>query len=163
MKKTIIVCLIVFLTIFFLITLFDILWEKDFNKFDYDNAKENTIEYLNENEEQLIKIVDNLYKSKLSEQKPYKNISSATYSYLYDFNFKDKTEYIKFHIDSQGMLGGQYYGLIYSKNNNDDLIIYDEYKETGDGNNIFIRQKIKDNWYFYYEDFDGKVDIKKVK
>ena len=61
------------------------------------------------------------------------------------------------------MLGGQYYGLIYIKEYNDELIIYDEFKETGTGNNIFIRKKIKDNWYIYYDDFDGKVDIKKIK
>ena len=27
----------------------------------------------------------------------------------------------------------------------------------------YIRQKIKDNWYFYYEDYDGKVNINKIK
>ena len=57
------------------------------------------------------------------------------------------------------MLGGQYYGLIYSQNNHDGLI---KNKEIG-GNNIFIRQKITDNWYFYYDDYDGKVDVKKIK
>ena len=41
--------------------------------------------------------------------------------------------------------------------------LYDEYKETGSGNNIFIVEKIKDNWYFYYQDWDGKVDITKIE
>lgn len=64
------------------------------------------------------------------------------------------------------MLGGQYYGLIYSTEKNffdsRSLIIYDEHKETCDGNNIFIRQKIKKNRYFYYDDYDGKVDTSKI-
>ena len=80
-----------------------------------------------------------------------------------DFDFKNKTEYIKLDLDSQGMLGGQYYGLIYTKESKEKLIIYDEKEETKKGNNVFIRQKIKDNWYFYYEDYDGKVNINKIK
>ena len=61
------------------------------------------------------------------------------------------------------MLGGQYYGLIYAKESKENLFIYDEKEETKQGNNVFIRQKIKDNWYFYYEDYDGKVNINKIK
>lgn len=41
----------------------------------------------------------------------------------------------------------------------DTIQIYDEKETTGEGNNIFIREKIKDNWYFYYDDYDGTVDI----
>lgn len=70
-------------------------------------------------------------------------------------------------MDAQGFLGGQYYGLIYSKDENiyngKDLFIYDENKETGEGNNIFIRKKILDNWFFYYNDWDGKVKIDNIK
>ena len=57
------------------------------------------------------------------------------------------------------MLGGQYWGIIYAPN--DDLLdgntssIYNEKEETG--NNIFIKEKIRDFWYFYYDDYDGKV------
>ena len=26
-----------------------------------------------------------------------------------------------------------------------------------------IREKLKDNWYFYYDDYDGKVNIDKIR
>ena len=60
------------------------------------------------------------------------------------------------------MLGGQYYGLIYIKDKFEELIIYDGTK-LENGNNIFIREKLKDNWYFYYDDYDGKVNIDKIR
>lgn len=58
-------------------------------------------------------------------------------------------------------------GIIYCPS--DDLIdnnyieIYDENAETNSGNNIFIKERIKENWYFYYDDYDGKIDIKEFE
>ena len=127
------------------------------NKFDYNNAKEIAIKYLNQNEYELKRIVDELYESKSSMKMPYEGIRYAAYNCFNDFDFKLETEYIQFDLDAQGTLGGQYYGLIYSEVNTEDLIVYDEYKETRSGNNIFIRKKIKDHWYFYYNDFDGNI------
>ena len=46
--------------------------------------------------------------------------------------------------------------------NVDEVIIFDELSETGEGNNIFIRKKINNNWYFYYDDYDGKIDLNKL-
>ena len=61
------------------------------------------------------------------------------------------------------MLGGQNYGIIYSKIDDEDFIVYDQKKVTGEGNNIFIREKLYDNWYFYYNDWDGEIDVNKIK
>ena len=36
-------------------------YNKEFNKFNYDKAKQTTIKYLNKNENELKKIVDELY------------------------------------------------------------------------------------------------------
>lgn len=134
------------------------LYNDDFNKFTYQSSKEIVTTFLNKNKKELEKIADEVQKSKVSKKDPLKNISYVSY---YD------EEYIQFNMDAQGMLGGQYYGLIYSINdnitNNEKIKIYDEYKETGSGNNIIIREKICDNWYFYYEDYDGKVDTSKIK
>lgn len=138
-------------------------YNKDFNKFNYDKAQQITIKYLNKNENELKKIVNELYINREPIQKPYKSISYGSYNYNSGFNYKEDKEYIEFDMDAQEMLGGQYYGLIYSKKDDEDLIIYDEFKETGKGNNIFIRQKIKDNWYFYYDDYDGKVDVDRIR
>ena len=162
-KKIITIFIIQFIIIIIsvlLIKIFmDIRWKNESDKFNYKSAKETTIRYLNTNEKELKKVVDELYKNKSSVEKPLKKIIYAAYYYDDYFNFKNEEEYIKLDIDAQGMLGGQYYGLIYSKNNNEDLI---KNKELH-GNNIFIRQKIKDNWYFYYNDYDGKVNINKIK
>lgn len=117
---------------------------------------------MNENEEELKKIVDEVYKNKSLIRNPYDGIRYVSYNYSEDSNFK-VIEYIDFSLDGQGMLGGQSYGLIYSNDMSEELIIYDEFEERKDGNNIFIRQRIKDNWYFYYDDYDGKVDISKIR
>ena len=165
MKKKI---MIIFLIIFLIITIGLLLiklalnsyYNKEFNKFDYNKAKQTTTKYLNKNENELKKIADILLETKESKEKPYKNIKFA--KYFKDFDFKGNGEYIKFNIDSQGMLGGQYYGLIYIKDKFDELITYDGTK-LENGNNIFIREKLKDNWYFYYDDYDGKVNIDKIR
>ena len=133
------------------------------NIFDYDSAKKKSYNFLYNSNDELQKLVNELYESKNSKKNPLSMVSYASYDYLEDFDFKNKTEYIKIDLSAQGMLGGQYYGLMHVKEPKEDLIVYDEYKETQKGNNIFIRQKIEDNWYFYYEDYDGKVDINKIK
>lgn len=162
-KKIVISFFIIFLIIIVGLLLIkitlDSFYNKEFNKFDYDKAKKITIKYLNKNEEQLKKIAEELYENKSSIEDPLENARYVGYYYDDRLNYESKEEYVKFDIDAQGMLGGQCYGLIYSKNNHDGLI---KNKEIG-GNNIFIRQKIKDNWYFYYDDYDGKVDVKKIK
>lgn len=166
-KKIMIIFLLMFLIIIIGLLLIKLVlnsyYNKEFNKFNYNKAKQTTIKYLNKNENELKKIVDELYENKNSKENPIENVISARYDFFSHFNFKGNNEYIIFNMDAQGMLGGQYYGLIYSKDNNEDLITYDENKETGKGNNIFIRQKIKDNWYFYYDDYDGKVNINKIR
>lgn len=164
MKKKIIIIFIIQILIIFsgilLITLaINKSWKKEFDRFDYEKAKKTAIKYLNKNEEQLKIIVDELYENKSKIENPIENVRRAGYYNSNNFNFKNDAEYIKFDIDAQGMLGGQYYGIIYSKNNEEKLI---KNKEIH-GNNIFIRQKIKDNWYFYYDDYDGKVNINKIK
>ena len=163
MKRNILVTLVSLALILLIIFAYFKIARFNSSEFNYNNAKKDTINYLNKNEKQLKELVNELYQSKSSTNNPYKDIGYATYDYLEDFNFKEKIEYIKVDLNSQGMLGGQYYGLIYSNFNENKLIVYDEFKETGKGNNIFIREKIKNNWYFYYDDFDGKVDVKKIK
>lgn len=134
------------------------LYKTDFDRFTYDSGKREIIKYLKENKSQLESIAIELYESKSSNDSPYKKISYASYC---KNNSLEKSSFVKFNFDSQGFLGGQYYGLIYSQGGNiydgKDIIIYDEKKETGEGNNIFIREKIADNWYYYYDDYDGKI------
>ena len=63
--------------------------------------------------------------------------------------------YVQFDIDAQGMLGGQYWALIYSQDGN----YYGEtesyrYEET-DGNNIVRAEKLNAHWWFHWIDYDG--------
>lgn len=130
------------------------------NKNDYKKAKNECISFLNENLEELTSIVEERISSKLDKYEKYKDTS---YDYHKDYLSR---EYIQFDIGAQGMLGGQYWGIIYSLDDlleGKDIEIYDEKEYTGEGNNIFIKEKIKDNWYFYYNDFDGHIDINKIK
>lgn len=142
-------------------------YKTKFEKFDYDSGKHEVIKYLENNRSELENIANELYKSKSSKKRPYKNIRYGSYENSVEFPSLKKSEYIQFDMDNQGFLGGQDYGIIYSKNENiyngKNLFIYDENKETGEGNNIFIREKIFDNWFFYYNDWDGKVQIDNIK
>ena len=153
----ILLCIIIpIISIFLLIGAEELFWKLNFDKFNYESAKENTIKYFYENEDELEKLLNKTIKEKNEKciEKPYKKIDSICYH---------SDDIIEFNMDAQGMLGGQYYGLKYNTKAKENLIIYDEYKETGNGNNIFITQRIKGNWFFYYRDWDGKVDTSKIK
>lgn len=162
MKKNILINVISVIVVLSLgILVFVVLINK--SEFDYKEAKKKAEEFLIKNEKQLTKLVNELYESKTSKKGSIKGISYASYVDRDDFDFKNEIEYIKIDLDSQGMLGGQYYGLIYTKDSKESLIVYDENEETKKGNNVFIRKKIKDNWYFYYEDYDGKININTIE
>lgn len=152
----------IFLTIIIFLVFFNNFYKKSNNGFNYYSIKEDTIKYLEDNEDILNEIVEKLYENKSSIKNPTKEIRLAKYNYLSDFNFKEKTEFIEFSIYNSGLFGGQDYGLIYSKINSENIIIYDEKEAIGEGNNIFIREKIYENWYFYYNDWDGEVDAFKI-
>ena len=166
-KKKTIITLIIVITIVIIWLYFWLAFPftafKDENTFNYDSAKKMTTEYLNKNEDKLNEITKELYESKSLKKYPYEGIKYASYEYG-DFYFKKEIEYINFYLGGQGNVsGGQSYGLIYTNDCNEDLIIYDQYEETGSGNNIYIRKLIKDNWYFYYDDSDGNVKKDEIK
>ena len=125
-------------------------------------AKKETIKFLEKNIKELEEISKELILSKDTEWKKHDKLQ-----YGYGYKDSNNKEYIQFDLDAQGFLGGQYWGLQYSPN--DDYLdganikIYDEKERTGKGNDIFIIEKIKENWYFYYEDYDGKVNIKTIE
>lgn len=153
MKKRILIFigLVIVIIFTFLITL------RFFNNNNYEHTKKESIRFLNSNINDLQNIADEMILNKSKESKNYKKIS---YRYYKDLNYK---EYIQFDIDAQGMLGGQYWGIIYCPKddllNGNSIEIYDESKQSEKGNNIFIKEKVKDKWYFYYDDYDGKVDV----
>ncbi len=157
-KKKIIVLSSVILFILISITIL-FLYKGSNSNGDYERAKKETLSFLDENIKQLEELSKESLSKKYSEMQTFK-----TKEYYFDEN--NGKEYIVININAQGMLGGQYWYLLYCEDDfldGKNIYIYDEYKETGSGNNIFIVEKIKDNWYFYYQDWDGKVDITKIE
>ena len=155
MKKIVIILISIVITFLIFILGFRLFVIKDYN-----SAKKSSIKFLNSNQIELEKIYDKII---LNNQEN----ASGRYKEKFYIYYSNDEKYIKLDIDSQGMLGGQYWGIIYCPS--DDLIdnnyieIYDENTETNNGNNIFIKERIKENWYFYYDDYDGKVDIKEIE
>lgn len=127
----------------------------DRNKFNYGSALTNSKKFLNENIDDLNEIALEYIKNHDLESKKYKKVKSIYYS-NYD------VEKVSFEIDSKGSaLGGQYYGLIHipsGEYKGEDKLYIDESK-----GNVFIRKKLKENWFFYYDDYNGWVDLKEVK
>ena len=124
-------------------------------EFNYDSSMKKSISILHNNKTQLSELGKTVYDNKNSIKNPIDEVSFVSYS---SSNYIDK-EYVQFDIGGQGMLGGQYYGIIYSK---EDIIEGKKrkvYHEEHD-NNIFIYEKIENNWYFYYFDYDGETNIK---
>lgn len=131
-----------------------------FNTSDYEKAERESIKFLNNNIDELQNFSDEIITNKSKNNGNYKN---KVCSYHRTSN---SVYYVQFDIDLQGIQGGQYWGLIYCptnnllKNNSNIEII--NQNETGEGNNIFIKKKIQDKWYFYYDDYDGQVDVNSI-
>ncbi len=62
---------------------------------------------------------------------------------------------VKFEIDGQGMLGGQYWDLIYTA----DGVLFGEseeyFDEESDGNNIYKAERLDEHWWYFWTDYDG--------
>lgn len=130
--------------------------------FDYKESEKKTIEFLNDNIYELNNLAQKYLGNHNLESQKYKMIQSIIY------HKDEELEYVQFEYNSQGMLGGQYWGLLYIPRNKylgeDNLYIYDAKDSTSStGNDIFIRKKIKKNWFFYYDDYDGKTNLNDVK
>ena len=126
---------------------------------NYEKARRDSIRFLNANIKDLKVILDKDSIGNVKECSKYKKIE-----YCFSNSNYNGKEYVYFEVGAQGFLGGQYWGIIYSKN--DDIIghnkieIYDQYMDEGTGNNILITEKIKKNWYFYIIDYDGKIEYR---
>ncbi len=127
----------------------------------YEKCKDKSISFLDKNEEKLTEVAEDLMQKEDGASYRFKD------KYYCGYSKGDNVSYVKIDIDAQGMLGGQYWGIIYCPNNNfidgnSTIEIYDEKQTNEDGNNIFVKEKIKENWYFYYDDYDGKIDISTI-
>ena len=114
---------------------------------NYGTAKSKCEAFLERNRGEMEEIAISLLNGEGSESGYYKE------EYYFFTSENDKVE---FDIGGQGMLGGQYWGLVYTKNG---LYCGETkeylYKELGGGNNIIRAEKLDDHWWYLWYDYDG--------
>ena len=114
---------------------------------DYSEAKRTTQKFLNKHQGDLEKIALQILSGK-TEEAEYKGVR-------YISEHVDYTRTVEFFIDCQGMLGVQYWSLIYSEDGTyeGEAERY-TYYEPG-GNNVIFAEHLQGNWFFYWIDYDG--------
>ena len=130
----------------------------------FEQIKEQTIEFFNENQTDFITAKDTILTTKSTDGVFVDDIDYIRFSVV------ETSDIITFDYGAQGMLGGQYWGIIFSS---DDIPRFDTsistltesetegfyfWKEP-DGNNICALERIAENWFFYYLDYDGHLDV----
>jgi len=116
---------------------------------DFASAKISAQEYLNTNVDQLEHIALQELQAGKASAVSIKGVSSVLVS----------EDMVIFEIGSQGMLGGQYWSLVYTKDGSyhgeKEQYIYRE--ETG--NNVTVAHHLLGNWFFLWTDYDGREDL----
>jgi hypothetical protein len=147
---SIIIFIVVVLAVVWLIKLTFVYTEK-INEYEYDKLKQDSIEYLDKNIDELKE-----YATLVLETKPHKCPSFNGISYCYDSD--NSVDIILYELEEyKNYRGQQYWGIIYSEEdilNGKDMWVYDRKKEEGYGHLIELKIKIRDNWYFHYTDYD---------
>ncbi len=120
----------------------------------YQTAKSYSESFLDRNLTELEEIAQESLANKQATVSEYKKASFISYDEL--------EAAVNFEIGSQGMLGGQYWQLVYTEKGTymgetDQYTFYEE-----NGNNIIFAEKIRENWYFYWIDYDGRVDLSNI-
>ncbi|MBR7133317.1 MAG: hypothetical protein IKD04_07265 [Clostridia bacterium] len=126
-----------------------------FGEHTYQSAKDFSEAFLKHNQKELECIAQDILKDKQT--------SISEYKIAYEIKYDEHEEAVNFEIGSQGMLGGQYWRLVYTEKGNyrGKTEKYTYYEE--DGNNIAFAEKINENWYFYWIDYDGREDLSNIK
>ena len=147
MKKTKKITLIIGVSILSLAVLCLILYAllgAVFSK-SYETAKRESESYLWIHKTKLEKIALECFSSKEKGGK-----EDSAYRYSFDPN----QELVCFEVDSQGMLGGQYWELVYTK----DGTLYGQtktYLQTFHGGNVIKAERIDEHWWFLWTDYDA--------
>lgn len=111
----------------------------------YSTAKVECVQVLDKYRDELEQIAMDALKS-----------DQHTSGYFKEYYYAEQDEnLVQFDVDAQGMLGGQYWGLVYTA----DGTYYgavDSYlnKETN-GNNIVRAERIDGHWWYIWTDYDG--------
>lgn len=126
-----------------------------FGEHTYQSAKDYSEYFLKHNQEELKNIAQETLKNKRPSMNEYKK--------AYEIKYDEIEDAVNFEIGSQGMLGGQYWRLVYTEKGNyrGEIEKYTYYEKNG--NNIAFAEKISENWYFYWIDYDGREDLSNIK
>ena len=145
-KKVIIIIGICVIT-FVIVTICFSLFIKNITPKTYNTAKNECEKILKLYEFQMEEIAV----SSLNSEKNFSGVFKE-----YDYLCYKKEGFVAFDIDSQGMLGGQYWQLIYTQ----DGTLYGEnesyFYEEVNGNNIIKAEKLNDHWWYLWIDYDGR-------
>ena len=156
-KKTskIIVSVIFSLIVVIIVGLVFLPFDTAFGEHTYQSAKDYSESFLKHNQEELEIIAQDILKNKQSSISEFKK--------AHEIKYDEYEEAVNFEIGSQGMLGGQYWRLVYTEKGNyrGKPEKYTYYEEGG--NNIVFAEKISENWYFYWIDYDGREDLSNIK
>lgn len=121
----------------------------------YEEIKADTVSFLKANQTALEAAAQKTIQEATPTENPFEEISNIRYD--------TANGYVVFDMDAQGMLGGQYWSLIYTPTGT-----YMEEPQTyfysqEDGNNLQFAEKIHDNWFFLWEDYDGREDLLNIQ
>lgn len=131
-----------------------------FKRCTYDMAKDETLKYL---EEKTVEI-EKLSKEYLQEKNPKCKQNDEL---LYCYGKYHNKEIITISLSNNyykldnNYIGENEWGIIYSLNDlldNKNISIIQPENE----NYIFVKEKMQEHIYFYYDDYDGLVDIKEL-
>ena len=117
-------------------------------------------EFLSLNCEDLDKLSKNYFNDLDNTKLKYENISSIKYE-----KNLNGDEYLKMNLGSKNLFGSKEWGLLYIPSNTyygNTYYIYDEDSETGKGNDLYVVEKLKDNWFFYFNDYSGRSSYRDV-
>ena len=151
----------IFLLIFILfpIVLYRIFFYEDIH-YSYKVLNGDSEIFLNLNYEKLDKLSKSYFYDKENTKLEYENIKYIEYE-----KNSNGDEYLKMSIGSKRLLDHKEWGLLYIPGNayyGNTYYIYDEENETGRGNDLYVVEKLRDNWFFYYNDYSGKTSYEDI-
>ena len=117
----------------------------------YSDARAVCETFLSDNKEEMTGISTGLLTDGQGETGSSGKYKDRDYSLLR----VDGGKYVKFDIGAQGLLGGQYWSLIYCPDETfcGESVRYSS-KEP-EGNNIIKAERLDGNWWYYWVDYDG--------
>jgi hypothetical protein len=134
-------------------------------KKDYEQAKSHTIMFITDYKDDIETVKNDVVDNKSADNTSLEGVRYISYEAYEDGIF------IFFDYDGQGMLGGQYWGFYYSSN--DIPRVQYDYQgkialaQAGEkgcyywwdeiGSNLYATERIEENWFFYYMDYDNNM------